>query len=584
MNQGIGIIMANSKQVGRTKQNRLTLGFLTFHEDGNYHNQMMSGIFDAARKHDVNIIVFNGYGRGMGEKGFEQDMQELLAIIGEQNLDGLMFMGWLHNFVSDLEEVISRLPMPLFSIGAGHKDIPYVYTDGGICLRELLIHLIQVHGCRKIAFISPKTSASSLVDNRVQIYMDIMREYGIYDPQLFINDLVMNPAGMNFPMRAQKALAVLLDERKTSIDAIISPYNDEAVAILKELQKRGVRVPSDLKIVGYEDDYSGEFATVPITTVYFPFWELGFHGCERFIKILTKKTSNGLSFSSFIAGRVIFRNSCGCMSGSVTLAATHGEITPNTGSPLNEPNQHEICKQMSKIFQEPAFDMAELLNGFFVDFRMKTGNRFLEILEAQLVPYYQCHNNVSGIQDFISQLRKLMLPYLAGEMSEMIRMEDLFHQARVIIEEKTINLLGNQTVQTAQLHQILHKISQKLITTFQTQKLLNVLELSLVRLNIQSCYLFLFNQPKGASADTTLVFEYLDGWRVSVNAGQPPFYLKDLLQNLPQTRCYSLISYLLSINDENFGLILFEPRFWKRFDRHPQTTHPSAVAFPNPDD
>lgn len=551
--------MPNSKQTVQAKRDRLTLGFLTFHEDGDYHNQMMNGIFEAAQKHDVNIIQFIGFGRSMGDEGFQQEMDNLLAIIREQNLDGLMFIGWLQNFVDDFQEVINRLSIPLFSIGAGHKDIPYVYTDGGIYLRELLLHLIQDHGCKKIAFISPRLNTANLTDNRVRIYMDIMSEYGLYDPQLFVDAGVMNPTGMNFALRAKKALAVLLDERKVSLDAIVSSYNDEAVAILKELENRRISVPGDVKIIGYEDDDSGKYATIPITTVYFPFWELGFYGCERFIKILTQKSYNNASFSSFIAGRVILRNSCGCVSNSVTLAATTQELPVPTSSPITEPNQHEICSQMSKIFPGPSFDMAELLNAFFIDYHMKTGARFLETLEAQLINYYQCHNDTSGIQDFISQLRKLLLPYLATQMPELVWVEDLLHQARITIEEKAVNLLGHQTVQINQLYQTLHKISQKLITTFQTQKLMNVLELSLVRLNIYSCYLFLFNRQKDNMADMILAFEYLDGWRVSVNANQPSFYLKDLLQNLPQTRRYSLLAYFLAVNEENIGLVLFEP-------------------------
>jgi signal transduction histidine kinase/DNA-binding LacI/PurR family transcriptional regulator len=551
--------MTHSKRAVRLKQGRLTLGFLTFHEEGNYHNQMMNGIFEAAQKHDVNIIQFSGFGRSMGDEGFEQEIIDLLAIIKEQNLDGLLFIGWLHNFINDFEVHLHQLSIPLFSIGAGYQDIPYVYTDGGIYLRELLIHLIQVHGCKKIAFISPRLNPSHLIDNRIQIYMDTMGQYGLYDPQLFINALLLNSTGMDFASRAKKALNVLLDERKASLDAIVTSYNDEAVIILNELQKRGIKVPDEVKIVGYEDDDSGKYASIPITTVYFPFWELGFYGCERFIKILTQRNPNHTPFSSFIAGRTILRNSCGCISNSVSLAATNQDFPAQNGFPLTGPDRHEIYKQMSSIFPEPPFDLAELLNAFFMDYPMKTCARFLETLETQLITCYQYHNDVSVIQDFISQLRKLMVPYLIKQMPELVWLEDLLHQARITVEEKAINLLGHQTVQINHLHQMLHKISQKLITTFQIQKLMNVLELSLVRMNISGCYLFLFNRQEDPRADTTLAFEYVDGWRVSLNGNQPPFYLKDLLQNLPQNRRYSLLAYFLAVNEESLGLVLFEP-------------------------
>jgi DNA-binding LacI/PurR family transcriptional regulator/signal transduction histidine kinase len=551
--------MPNSKKAVHPKQGRLTLGFLTFHEDGDYHNRMMNGIFEAARKHDANIITFNGFSRIMIEQDFEHEMKDLLAVIRKQNLDGLMFIGWLDNMVRGFRKELNQFSIPLFSIGAGHEDIPYVYTDGGIYLRELLVHLIQVHGCRRIAFISPQTNSDTLVDNRVQIYLDVMQEYGIYDPQLYVDTLTMNHVGIHSTLRAQKAMDILLNERLVSMDAIVSSYNDEAVAILKGLQDRGIQVPDDVKIIGYEDDESGKYAETPITTVYFPFYELGYYGCERFIKILTQKNYNNASFSSFIAGRVVLRNSCGCISNSVALCTTQN-IKAEEPSRVSGPNQHEICKQMNKLFPSPSFDMAELINAFFVDFRMKKKSRFLEILETQLILHYdQSHNDISAIQDFISQLRKLMLPYLAEDSFEMIRMEDLLHQARITIEEKAVNLLGHQTVEMEYLYQMLHKISQRLISTFQIQKLMNVLEISLTRLGIHSCYLFLFNQKEETAADTTLVFEYLDGWRVSVNANQPPFNLEELVQNLPQNRRYSLLTYALSVNEENIGLVLFEP-------------------------
>ena len=550
--------MTDLNNANSIRKNRLTLGFLTYHEDSDYHNQMMAGIFAAARKYDVNIIHFGGFGRSLGDEGLYREIETSLEIIKEQNLDGLMFLGWLPNFVNTFQEDIKRLQISLFSIGAGFENIPSVYTDGGIYLREILLHLIQVHGCKKIAFISPRTNAPVLIDNRVQIYIDVMKEFGLYHPQLLVTAMELNPAGIDFTLRAQKVLTVLLDERKASFDAIVSSYNDQTISLLNELKNRGIVIPNDVKVVGYEDDASTKYASIPITTVYYPFWELGFYGCERFIGLLTNN-NHYESFSNFIPGKVILRNSCGCVSDSIHLAAMEVETFKKTSDQLIKLNQQAICEEMINRFPNPLFDLTSLLKSFFADFEMKTNINFLAAVADQVVTYYQYHNDVSDIEDFISQLHQLVLPYFIDRQSDLIRMETLLHQARITIEEKAVNLLGHQTVQTNHLNQILHKISQELITTLHTQKLMEVLELSLLRMNISACYLFLNNREHNLINDATLAFEYHNGRRVPLEAGSPPFYLKDLLRNQPQERIFSLLVYPLSVDDEYLGLALFEP-------------------------
>lgn len=550
--------MTDPNNADSIRKNRLTLGFLTYHEDSDYHNQMMAGIFEAARKHDTNIIHFGGFGRSLGDEGLFREIENSLEIIKEQHLDGLMFLGWLPNFVTTFPEDISRLQIPLFSIGAGFKNIPSVHTDGGIYLREILLHLIQVHGCKKIAFISPRSNASDLIDNRVQIYKDLMQEFGLYHPQLLVNAVELNPAGIDFTLRAQKALNVLLDERKAGFDAIVSSYNDQTISILDELKNRGIIIPNEVKIVGYEDDACAKYASIPITTVYYPFWELGFYGCELFIELLTNNNHHE-TLSNFVPGRVILRNSCGCVSNSIHLTAMEVETLEKTSAQLSKLNQQDIYTEMIKRFPKPLFDLASLLKAFFTDFEMKTNLNFLAAVADQVVTYYQYHHDVSGIEDFISQLHQLILPYLIDRKPDLIRMEALLHQARITIEEKAVNLLGNQTVQTNHLNQILHKISQELITTLHTQKLMDVLELSLLRMNIPACYLFLINREHDFINDATLAFEYHDGRRVPLQAGSPPLYLKDLLRNQPRERIFSLLVYPLSVDDEYLGLALFEP-------------------------
>lgn len=551
----MAVMMPKSKKVNTGKEKRLVLGLLTYHEDNNNLNQMMAGIFEAAWKHDVNIIRFTGLGRDLNYKTLSYEIKNLFEIIRGQNLDGLMFLGWTPIIQMYPEEYVKYFhPMPLFSLGSCYENIPSVYSEGSTFFRELLVHLIEVHHCRKIAYLAP-----ILWDMRVDVYREVMRKYGIYDPDLFIDADVLRPLEYDLTLRGQKGISILLDEKKAAFDAIALSYNEETISVLEEFKNRGIIVPDDVKVVGYEDDESSKYALTPITTIYFPFWEIGYQGCERFVEMLTNQDKKP-PFATHIPAKIIFRRSCGCTSGSVQFVKG-----PDTGAKLRSnrlsgkvPDPVKICDKMRKLMPMQELNLEELLDAFFHDFNQNTNIRFLETVQTQLANYYHHNRDVSGMENFISLLRKIMIPYVT-ETGDYIWMEDLLHQARIIIEEKAVNLLGNQTVQTNRLNEMLLKINQEMITTFDTRKLMNVLESSLIRLNIPSCYLFLFNRKKAALAESGLAFEFLDGWRVSYQGNRQVSLLKDLRQNLPQNRRYSFLAYLLSVNDEYFGLVLFEP-------------------------
>jgi len=542
------------KPVDSKPNHRLTLGFLSYHENNDSHNQMLAGILKSAQKYNANVIQFAGFGKDIGEPEMRRAIQMLLEIIKEQNLDGLIFLGWLQFISVNPQDFLGYLKIPLFSLGAKIPNIPNVVTDGGIYLREQLIHLIEVHHCRKIAYISPVHLNEVLEDNRVQIYKDVMRQYGIYDPRLLITPRDLSSSGIDLMLRAKHAVAILFDERKLDYDAVVSSYNDETINILSELKKRGIKVPDDIKLAGYEDDNCAKYAEPPITTVYYPFWELGYHGCELFIQMLTGLKKD-IPFSTFIPGRVIYRRSCGCHSNSVNMVAAEPEM-PGSGS-LPEARNH-IYQHIIQKYHEAEFDAASLLNAFMEGFKSKSKVQFLQSLEKQLEIYQHHYSDASDIEDFISFLRKILLPYLGDDKNQLIWAEDLWHQARIIIEEKAFNLIGMQELKTNLLNQMLHKISQDLITAFDIQKLMDLLELSLPQLNIPSCYLFLCAPGQEAFHDATMIFKYMDHHRIHLSEDCPTC-LKDLLQNIPQNRRYILFSYLLTVSDEYLGVVLFEP-------------------------
>ena len=94
-----------------------------------------------------------------------------------------------------------------------------------------------------------------------------------------------------------------------TFDAIIVMRAEESRVMLEQLQKRGLRVPQDVALTSYEDDISTEFSDPPITTIYFPFREIGYMGCVKMVELLTH---GEIPHTTLVPNHILIRNSCGC--------------------------------------------------------------------------------------------------------------------------------------------------------------------------------------------------------------------------------------------------------------------------------
>jgi DNA-binding LacI/PurR family transcriptional regulator len=391
-------------------KNRFTIGFLDEDSYDEYHSYITAGIFEVAAKYGLNVIRFGHFGSWSNIYQYDSYINMALDHIQQYDLDGLLFLGWARLVTFKGPEYIkNRLgSIPLVSLGSKHEGISGVYFAGATYIHEMLLHLIRVHGLRKIAFIVPFWP-----DPRCDVYIDTMKEHGIYDPNLYVDETEV--ADFNLMEWGKKAVAVLLDKRKVDCNAIVSLFNYETKAIIDELELRGYRVPGDIAVTSYEDGEIGQFASPSFTTIYFPWKEIGYTGCEKMYQLLTR---GQIPEFTVVPGKVILRDSCGCISGLVHH--------PDADNPVKiEPpvkQSPEISGFPLQIIQDEwrqrlnntILDLDILLKSFFDDYQQRSNSAFLAELEFQLqkITDYQHFKKIEAI---IAILRPLILPYVAHE-------------------------------------------------------------------------------------------------------------------------------------------------------------------------
>jgi len=181
-------------------------------------------------------------------------------------LDGIIVMGFaIESHVADrlmvrsVPTVVVDAPTEVFS-SVGSDD-----AEGG---RIAARHLLEL-GHRRIGFLTEHHRRHFVplqADKRLSGFREVLADAGIEGDDLVTRDV-------DNSMEAARSAAAELLELPTPPTAIVAHDDSLAVGVLVAARAKGVRVPEDLSIVGFDD---GELAAaLDLTTVHQPFEESG---------------------------------------------------------------------------------------------------------------------------------------------------------------------------------------------------------------------------------------------------------------------------------------------------------------------
>jgi LacI family transcriptional regulator len=163
------------------------------------------------------------------------------------------------------------MKLPVVAV-AGHRTfegVTNVVLDQRRAAELLLRHLVQL-GHRKIAFMRGG-SHSSDADERWEYLMAVARDLKLEIPpelKVAIEMKVSTPA-MGFGPASE------LMSRGAEFTALVC-YNDlSAIGAIRALKDRGLRVPEDVSVVGFDDILSAAYQNPSLTTIRQPLQQMG---------------------------------------------------------------------------------------------------------------------------------------------------------------------------------------------------------------------------------------------------------------------------------------------------------------------
>jgi len=184
-------------------------------------------------------------------------------------------------------------------------SIPSVTVENTEITHQLVDHLINVHGKRRILFLrGPVSQEDSL--RRETGYKSALQANGIpFDESLVLN------GEFERDIAYQAMNEVLGNGKRVAFDAVFTGDDDAAIGVLRALHQHHIKVPDDIAVTGFDDLGFAPFLNPPLTTVRAPTETVGRIATERLFGLLENQISDEVMI---LPTEIIFRRSCGCQS------------------------------------------------------------------------------------------------------------------------------------------------------------------------------------------------------------------------------------------------------------------------------
>jgi LacI family transcriptional regulator len=243
----------------------------------------LRGLTTAAARENYHVLVADS---------FENvDEERVLAVEARRRCDGIVLCA--PRMPADaLEALLPELaPVVLINRDSPSGLAPSVSADYRAGVSQLLAHLYTL-GHRHIAYLPGAVTAQSNVSRLAGI-----REFVQSHPDLVVDEL---QGGVEFASGYEAADAV-----QTSGATAVLAFNDlVAMGLLGALAERGVRVPEDISVTGFDDIPFAAYTTPPLTTASVPIEELGGQAWERLWALLNGRSpAYNLSFGPLVIAR-----------------------------------------------------------------------------------------------------------------------------------------------------------------------------------------------------------------------------------------------------------------------------------------
>ncbi|MDE5855389.1 MAG: GGDEF domain-containing protein, partial [Ruminococcus sp.] len=332
--------------------------------DEEYQNNIITGINEFSRRNNINVSYFAAFGGMIDSKLYDIGEYSIYDLANLEKFDAAILMTNTINDASARGRIIDRIkksgiPAVVFDCN-DFSEFYNISINNTTAMREMVRHIIQVHGAKTINYISGPMSNPEAVA-RLQAFRDVMAE----------NNLPVDENRIYYgefrTFDGRDAIEKYMESGMPLPDAFICANDAMALTAVSALEKYGFCIPLDVIVTGFDYTYSARNFCPALTTVKRPLAQMGSYACSVILDLLDgKKPSH-----EELEASCVFTESCGCEMQTPDNFSEYRKITYNKIEQSNS-NVHKLNILAARLAETES-----------VDEHFKVIRNFVEELECE---------------------------------------------------------------------------------------------------------------------------------------------------------------------------------------------------------
>lgn len=291
------------------KNGRKTIGVIINDVNCHYQEHVCQALTTYAMKAGYNLAYFSCYTcygdlttpNGKGEANIVHlvPFEKLDAVILCQ--DTLLYEEPLTYVLNAIKE---KCKCPVVTLRQDTGIYPCVLVEDDHHIEQMVYHFIDEHKKTKFGFLSgPMEHPDSI--KRLNQFKRALENRGIAfeDSMVFEGDFWHN--------KGRGAADYFTLETKECPEVIICANDYMAISLVNELVAKGVMVPNDIAVSGYDDIWEASIMIPPITSVKVPATQIAEQAMKKIERLWAGEEEERVTT---VSSQLVIRNSCGCNS------------------------------------------------------------------------------------------------------------------------------------------------------------------------------------------------------------------------------------------------------------------------------
>lgn len=260
----------NPLAMGLLKQATHMIGVIVPDVVTHFYSSIISGIEQVAEENGYYIVIASS------NETLNKEVKAVENLI-KTRVEGLIVcLSQETKSYDHFDQLIkNNIPLVFFDRVCRIDEVPSVVVDNVAAAQKITRHFYK-NGFRRIAYIAGPDHLS-ISQERTQGYISGLKSCGLeFCPELLVKCNLSSKDAI-------KATAYLLDLPECP-DAIFGINDTVAFAAMKEIKRRRLRIPEDIALVGFTDEFHSTVVDPALTSITHPTFQIGQEAARLFFE------------------------------------------------------------------------------------------------------------------------------------------------------------------------------------------------------------------------------------------------------------------------------------------------------------